>query len=134
MHLFLSYLLVILKKANLSYLICFFFKILSSISFFPLNFGLSYLYLIFENFKTKYLYLHAPLLKNLLKNLTTISGLNALNSDQTRSGVPKPEKFVSYRNTKRSGLYRRQIKDATWARIEPSTYDLPAQLANHYTN
>ncbi len=69
-----------------------------------------------------------PTFGSLLKNLTTISGLNALNSDQTRSGVPKPEKFVSYRNTKRSGLYRRQIKDATWARIEPSTYDLLAQL------
>ncbi len=35
----------------------------------------------------------------LLKNFPTISGLNALNSRQLRSGVPKPEKFVSYRNT-----------------------------------
>ncbi len=69
----------------------------------------------------------------LLKNFPTISGLNALNSRQMRSGVPKPEIFVSYRNTKRSGLYRRRIKDSTWARIEPSTFDLLAQLANHST-
>ncbi len=69
----------------------------------------------------------------LLKNFPTISGLNALNSRQMRSGVPKPEKFVSYRNTKRSGLYRRQLKDSTMARIEPWTFDLLAQLANHYT-
>jgi hypothetical protein len=36
---------------------------------------------------------------SLLKNFPTFSGLNALISRQLRSGVPKPEIFVSYRNT-----------------------------------
>jgi hypothetical protein len=40
----------------------------------------------------------------LLKIWPTISGFYALISRQMRSGVPKPEIFVSYRNTKLLGL------------------------------